>query len=483
MGLLHRLWQQWQQKTGDENGTPQDALYAIVPHFIDGEHLTVATEQTIEVFNPKSGKAERQLYAAETAQIEAAIASSLRAKKTWAETPLATRLSILQTFRELLHAAAEDLTQIVIQEQGVSRDMARREIDYALRLLDDAPQWTQRLGGRYTLHALEHTDVLLQPEPVGLVLGIEHGRLSVSVPAWLISGALSCGNCILFRPAPEHPSVAVFLADLLRRAGLPDGVFNLLQGGQETADALLRHPQINAAVWHNAAAQTVPAAACAATTHTSLALTVDCRAMAVVMPDADMAAVAGTLCSEFVAGCQNGQHLCAVLAVGEAGLTLGTALQQAFAEAAQPGLLPSLAVFHETLRMKEIIREAGAEILYDRDASSPEAWDGGMMLADFVLPDCALMKQPQALPILPIVHVPDWTAAQAVIADNPLVNSVGLFGTDLRTLHHCASTLDTRQIGLNTLVRRVHPLIGLAGIGGDDALAFFTRTRTVAHHW
>ncbi|MDO5687065.1 MAG: aldehyde dehydrogenase family protein [Neisseria sp.] len=488
MGLLHRLWQQWQKKSNSTASNQNNALFAVVPHFIDGERLTVATSEPIEVFNPQTARAERQLYAADQAQVDAAVASSLRAKKAWARTPVDKRLSILLAFRELLHAAATDLALVMMQEQGITQDTAHAEIRHALSLLDDAPQWTQRLGGRFTPNQHHTTDVLSQPEPVGIVLGIERSRLALAAPTWLISGALSCGNCVLLRPSIHHPSIAIFLADLLERAGLPKGVFNVVQGGQATADALLRHPQIDALIFHGALPQEISPTVSQSLTRTSLAITVDCRAAAVVMPDADMDAVARELVQAFAGGCQNGQHLAAVLAVGDAGVHIGTALHKAFsalhntaaAELLVP--LPSAAMFQAASAMQETLRQSGADIVWSHPPSG-KGWHGGMMLVDFVTPDHALLQQESVLPILPIVRVPDSTAAQAVLAENPVFNSVGFFGNDLRTLHRLTAETGLRQIGINTLVRYPHPKVGLSGIDGDAALPFFTRNRTVAHYW
>lgn len=489
MGLLHRFFKQWQKKSDD--CTKSDNLWSVVPNFINGERLTVESGELIPVYNPHTGMPERQIYASDREQIDMAVAAAMAAQINWQRTEPKERLQILLKFRELLSIAVDDLAKIICQEQGLPYDAALREVEQALLLLEDTPQWVRRLDGRFLSDSNKNNTILYKPEPVGIVCGIDCGQLAMKAPIWVIRNALMCGNSILFIPASTHPSIGVFLADLLQRSGLPSGVFNVLHGNHRTISLLLEHKNINATFLHGTPPQEAWEAISQSAVRCSLALTVDCRAIAVIMPDADLEDTVRILSRAFVSGCRNGQHLCAVIAVGNIALELSEALRLSFDElqSASDTPLPGAHLCEYTVeitnQMKEKLIQDGCSVVWRNDESLPESgWHTGMMVIDAVPADHEVLNQTKPLPILPIVRIPDETGIDEIIQQNGLFNTVGLFSGNVQKMYRYINKITSiRQIGINQLPRQPHAKVGLSGISDDDLLPFLTRTRTVIHHY
>src|SRR6478736_6301315 len=217
-----------------------------ISHWIDGAILAGTSGRTSPVYNPATGVQSAEVDLATAAEVDAAVAGARVAAEQWRRAPLSKRSSVLFAFRALLHDNVGELAKIITAEHGKVVSDAAGEVARGLENVEFACGVPQLMKGGFSEQASTDVDVYSIRQPLGVVAGITPFNFPAMVPLWMCANAIACGNAFILKPSEKDPSASLFLAQMWKDAGLPDGVFTVLQGDKEAVDALLVHPDVAA---------------------------------------------------------------------------------------------------------------------------------------------------------------------------------------------------------------------------------------------
>src|SRR4051794_8838184 len=215
---------------------------APIDHWISGARVPGASGRTAPVHDPATGRRTGEVPLASSAEVDAAVKTATSAATDWRASSLSRRAAVLFAFRELLHMRTDELAAIVTAEHGKVLSDAVGEIARGLENVEFATGVPQLLKGGYTEQAATGVDVYSIRQPLGVVAGITPFNFPAMVPLWMCANAIACGNAFVLKPSEKDPSPSLQLAELWQQAGLPDGVFTVVQGDKEAVDTLLTHP-------------------------------------------------------------------------------------------------------------------------------------------------------------------------------------------------------------------------------------------------
>src|SRR5712671_2457972 len=217
-----------------------------VNHFINGKIVAGTSGRFGDVFNPATGERARRVALADAGEVDAAVKAATAAFPDWAATPPLTRARVLFRFRELLDRHADEFAGIVTGEHGKVLSDAKGEVTRGMEVVEFACGIPQLLKGEYTEQVGRGIDNWSLRQPLGVVAGITPFNFPVMVPMWMWAPALACGNTFVLKPSEKDPSASIWTAELLKEAGIPEGVFNVVHGDKVAVDAILEHPGIAA---------------------------------------------------------------------------------------------------------------------------------------------------------------------------------------------------------------------------------------------
>ena len=260
----------------------------VLHHFVDGERREGTSGRFGDVFNPATGEVRAQVPFAAKAEVEQAIAAAAAAFPGWAATPALVRARVLFKFKELMERHLNELIELVISEHGKVLDDARGEVTRAMEVVEFACGIPHLLKGEFSENVGRSIDSWSVRQPVGICAGITPFNFPAMVPAWMWPVAIACGNTFVLKPSEKDPSCSLRVAELLKEAGLPHGVFNVVNGDKEVVDTLLTDPRIGAIsfVGSTPVAQHVYTTGCAHGKRVQALA--GAKNHMIVMPDADM---------------------------------------------------------------------------------------------------------------------------------------------------------------------------------------------------
>src|ERR1700758_3639326 len=215
-----------------------------IPHFIDGQRTTGQSQRTADVYNPNTGRVQAQVPMASAADVDAAVA--VEAQKEWAAWNPQRRARVMMKFVELVNQNVDELAELLSLEHGKTVADSRGDIQRGAEVIEFAIGIPHLLKGEYTESAATVIDVYSLRQPLGVVAGITPFNFPAMIPLWKAGPAIACGNAFILKPSERDPSVPLRLAELFEEAGLPKGVFRVVQGDKEAVDAILEHPDIKA---------------------------------------------------------------------------------------------------------------------------------------------------------------------------------------------------------------------------------------------
>ena len=215
-----------------------------VPLWIDGKHKPASSTRAGDITNPATGQVTKRVPFCNAADIDAAVQAAQRAFPAWRDTPALRRARILMRFRELLDANKDELARLITAEHGKTLADAAGSVQRGVEVVEFAMGIPHLLKGEYSEEVGTGVDCHSVRQPLGVCAGITPFNFPVMVPLWMFPVALACGNTFILKPSEKVPSASMLMADLLKQAGLPDGVFNVVHGDKDAVDALLNHPGI-----------------------------------------------------------------------------------------------------------------------------------------------------------------------------------------------------------------------------------------------
>ncbi|KUI48301.1 methylmalonate-semialdehyde dehydrogenase [Mycobacterium sp. GA-1199] len=486
-----------------------------VPHFIDGKRTNGQSGRTADVFNPSTGEVQAQVVMASAADVDAAVAGAAEAQKSWAAFNPQRRARVLMKFIELVNQNADELAQLLSLEHGKTHADSLGDIQRGLEVIEFSVGIPHLLKGEYTEGAGPGIDVYSLRQPLGVVAGITPFNFPAMIPLWKAGPALACGNAFILKPSERDPSVPVRLAELFLEAGLPPGVFQVVQGDKEAVDAILEHPAIQAVgfVGSSDIAQYIYSGA------TANGKRAQCFGGAknhmIVMPDADLDQAvdaligagygsAGERCMAISVavpvGDETADRLRARLIERINNLRVGHSLDPK----ADYGPLVTEAALQRVRGYIDAGVEAGAEIVVDgRERASDElqfgddslenGWFIGPTLFDHVTTDMSIYTDEIFGPVLCIVRAKDYEEALALPSEHEYGNGVAIFTRDGDAARDFVSRVQVGMVGVNVPIPvpvAYHTFGGWkrSGFGdlnqhGPHSILFYTKTKTVTQRW
>src|SRR5258706_6834958 len=416
---------------------PAELKLEPVPLWIHGKPVAPSGRHG-EVFNPATGQVTKRVPFADAAIVDSAVKAAAAAFPDWRDTPPVRRARVMQKFLQLLEANQQELADIVSEEHGKTVPDAMGSVQRGIEVVEFACGIPHLLKGEHSENVGTDIDCHTVRQPIGVCAGITPFNFPVMVPLWMFPMAIACGNSFILKPSEKVPSASVRMAELFKEAGLPDGVFNVVNGDKAAVDALLLHKDISAISFVGS----TPIAkyiyeTCAKQGKRVQALG-GAKNHAVVLPDADMEFAADALIG---AGYGSAGERCmaisAVVAVGSAGDKLVSLLKQkAQSIKIGPGdqdgveMGPLITAQHRDRVagfIKSGISEKASLVL---DGSQPPVKEGfflGASLFDHVKPEMEIYKNEIFGPVLSVVRVKTLEEAIALVNSNPYANGTAIF--------------------------------------------------------
>ena len=486
-----------------------------IPHWVGGQAVTGESSRRGDVTNPATGEVTGQVVLADEADAAAAIASAAAAAPAWGTTSIARRTQVVFAFRELLNARKDELARIITAEHGKVFSDALGEVARGQEVVEFACGIAHHLKGGHTDDASTGVDVHSKMSPLGVVGIISPFNFPAMVPMWFFPVAIAAGNAVVLKPSEKDPSAAIWLAELWKEAGLPDGVFTVLQGDKTAVDALLTAPEVAAISFVGS----TPIAEYVYETASRHGKRVQALGGAknhmVVLPDADLdlaadSAVnagygsAGERCmaiSVLVAVDPIGDDLVARIAERTRTLQVGDGSDQGGGAGGDGEVdMGPLVTREHRDRVSGFIdsgEAAGAKVVVDgREVGVRGGADGfwlGPTLFDNVTPEMEIYREEIFGPVLSVVRVASYDEAVALINANQYGNGTAIFTSDGGAARRFENEVEVGMIGINVPIPVPvayysfggwkRSLFGDTHAHGVEGVHFFTRTKVVTSRW
>src|SRR6186997_772238 len=478
---------------------------ARIAHWIDGQRVEGTSGRSGPVYNPATGEQTGEVDFASVEEIDAAVQAAKRAFTSWRTISLSKRTELYFRIRELFHQHADDLARLLTLEHGKVLSDAKGEVARGLEVIEFCCGIPELLKGSYSEQASTGIDVYSIRQPHGVVAGITPFNFPAMVPMWMWAPAIACGNTFILKPSEKDPSASILTAELLKEAGLPDGVFNVVQGDKVAVDAILEHPGIAAVSFVGS----TPIARYVYETGTKHGKRVQALGGAknhmIVLPDADidMAADAAVSAAYGSAG-ERCMAISQVVAVGHAADDLVAAIK---------ARLPKIKVgdgLDPTSEMGPLVTREhrdkvasyldsgpaqGATLVADGRETAPDngGFFLGVSLLDDVTPEMDAYRDEIFGPVLSVVRVPTYDEALRLVNDNPYGNGVAIFTRDGGVARQFQFDVNVGMVGVNVPIPVPvafysfggwkNSLFGDLHIYGPEGIDFYTRTKAVTSRW
>ncbi|MFC4144677.1 CoA-acylating methylmalonate-semialdehyde dehydrogenase [Micromonospora mangrovi] len=477
-----------------------------IGHFVDGKRIGGSSERRADVFDPATGRRTGAVELACAADVARAVEAAERAARSWRDASLSKRTAVLFALRELVHARRDRLAELITAEHGKVLADAAGEVQRGLEVIEYACGIPSALRGGFSENVSTEVDSYSLRQPLGVVAVISPFNFPVMVPLWFVPVAIACGNAVVLKPSEKTPSAALLLAEWFAEAGLPDGVFNVVNGDKEAVDALLDHPGVKAVSFVGS----TPVARYVHQRGSMAGKRVQALGGAknhmVVLPDADLdlaadAAVnagfgsAGERCmaiSALVAVEPVADALVARIAERMAGLRTGDGRR-----GCDMGPLVTAAHAAKVRSYVESGVAAGAVPVVDgRDTVPDGAAEGfwlGPTLFDHVTPQMSIYTDEIFGPVLSVLRVGSYDEAVELVNANPYGNGTAIFTNDGRAARRYQHEVEVGMVGINVPIPVPMAYYSFGGwkaslfgdlhAHGADGVAFFTRGKVVTSRW
>jgi malonate-semialdehyde dehydrogenase (acetylating)/methylmalonate-semialdehyde dehydrogenase len=478
-----------------------------IGHYLNGHAVTPSAGRSQQVFNPATGAVAGHVALGSSADVDAAVASAQAAFPAWSDTPPIRRARVMFKFLELLNHNKDKLAHLITAEHGKVFTDAQGEVSRGIDIVEFACGIPHLLKGDFSDQASSGIDNWTLRQPLGVVAGITPFNFPVMVPMWMFPVAIAAGNCFVLKPSPIDPSASLLLADLLKQAGLHDGVFNVVQGDKEAVDALLVNPDVKAVSFVGS----TPIANTIYETGARHGKRVQALGGAknhmVVMPDADLEQAVDALIG---AGYGSAGERCMAISVA---VLVGSVAEK---------LIPMLKARAETLVIKNgVERDAemgpivtaaahqritayiaqgvkeGATLLVDGRGYSVQGheqgfWLGGTLF-DHVTPDMRIYQEEIFGPVLGCVRVRDFAEAVNLVNAHEFGNGVSCFTRDGHVAREFSRRIQVGMVGINVPIPVPMAWHGFGGwkkslfgdmhAYGEEGVRFYTRQKSIMQRW
>ncbi len=480
---------------------------SLVGHWIGGQAVSVDNARTQDVFNPATGKVARRVTMADAAIVARAVATAAAAWPKWADTPPIRRARVLARFVALLNEHRDEIAALITAEHGKVFSDAQGEVMRGIDVVEFACGIPQLLKGDFTDQVSTGIDNWTLRQPLGVVAGVTPFNFPCMVPCWMFPVAIAAGNTFVLKPSERDPSASLLMAKLLKQAGLPDGVFNVVQGDKTAVDALLEHPQVKALSFVGSTPIARRLYARGAELGKRVQALGGAKNHLVVMPDADLEqAVDGLIGAAYGSAGERCMAISVAVLVGDVA----------------DRIVPKLAQRARTLRVGNgmdadvemgpvVTRQAlerisgyidagvggGAQLVTDGRTLKVPGYDSGFFLGgtlfDHVRPDMTIYKEEIFGPVLSCVRVKDAAEAVRLVNTHELANGVACYTRDGGVAREFARRIEVGMVGINVPIPVPMAWHGFGGwknslfgdmhAYGEEGVRFYTRQKSVMERW
>jgi malonate-semialdehyde dehydrogenase (acetylating)/methylmalonate-semialdehyde dehydrogenase len=478
-----------------------------VQHFINGKHSDGSSGRWGDVFNPATGERARRVAMGGAAEVDQAVKAAATAFPAWAATPPLTRARVLFKFRELMERDSDALARMITDEHGKVLSDAKGEVQRGTEVVEFACGIPHLMRGDVTEQVGRGIDSWSLRQPLGVCAGITPFNFPAMVPMWMFPVALACGNTFILKPSERDPSVGSRIAELLLEAGLPPGVFNVVNGDKEAVDALLNHAQVDAVSFVGSTAIAQYIYATAAQNGKRVQALGGAKNHMVVMPDADLDQATDALMGAAYGSA--GERCMAVsvaVAVGGVGdKLLDKLVPRVRALKIGPGTDPDaemgpLVTAQHLAKVSSYVDlgvKEGAKLIVDGRGLNLQGYEKGFFLGgcvfDDVTPDMRIYQEEIFGPVLAVVRAPDFEHAVKLVNDHEYGNGVAIFTRDGDAAREFTNRIQIGMVGINVPIpvpMAFHSfggwkrsLFGDMAVHGMEGVRFYTRLKTVTARW
>jgi malonate-semialdehyde dehydrogenase (acetylating) / methylmalonate-semialdehyde dehydrogenase len=489
-----------------KSDTPQSL--ETVPNWIGGKAVAGQAKAFADVFNPATGEVKRRVPLDGIAELEQAVAAATAAFPEWSNMPPLRRARVMFRFRDLLEKNAERLAAVITSEHGKVLDDAKGEVMRGLEVVEFVTGIPHLLKGEFTEQVGTGIDSWSFRQPLGVVAGITPFNFPAMVPLWMLPVALACGNCFILKPSERDPSASLVLAELLKEAGLPDGVFNVVHGDKRVVDAILDHPGIQAVSFVGSTPIAEYVYRRGAQAGKRVQALGGAKNHMIVMPDADMDQAADALTG---AAYGSAGERCMAISVA---IVVGDGTAEALlarmkerlarlkvADGTTPGaeMGPLVTGIHrdKVAGYVELGVKEGAELFIDPHGNDSLPKGNGFFIApclfDHVTPGMRIYREEIFGPVLSVLRVASFQEALGLVNDHEFGNGVCIFTRDGDTARAFANQVKVGMVGINVPIpvpMAFHSfggwkrsLFGDHNVHGMEGVRFYTHVKTVTGRW
>jgi malonate-semialdehyde dehydrogenase (acetylating) / methylmalonate-semialdehyde dehydrogenase len=479
-----------------------------ISHFIGGDVVAGHSGRSAPVYNPTTGEVAAQVALASSSEVRGAVQSAKATAPRWAGTTPLRRARILNQFLHILEQRLDTLAEVINAEHGKVISDAKGEIQRGMEVVEFATAAPQLLKGEVTENVGTRVDSHSLRQPLGVVAGITPFNFPVMVPMWMFPVALACGNCFILKPSERDPSASLLLAEWLTEAGLPAGVFNVVQGDKEAVDAILTDPDITAVSFVGS----TPIARYIYETATKHGKR--CQALGgaknhmIVMPDADLDQAVDALMG---AAYGSAGERCMAISVA---VPIGDKTADALVEKLEPkvrglrigpgtdpeaemGPLVTKQHYDKVRGYIDSGEAEGAKLVVDGRGFKMQGYEGGYFIGgtlfDHVTPDMKIYKEEIFGPVLAIARAPDYGTAARMINEHEFGNGTAIFTRDGDAAREFAHQIQVGMVGINVPIpvpMAFHSfggwkasLFGDHHMHGPEGVRFYTKLKTITTRW
>ena len=478
-----------------------------IEHFVGGKSFSGESKRTGKVFNPATGEQSSVVKLASTKDVNQAVENAKKAFEPWANTPPLQRARIMFKFKELIEKNSDELTKIIVSEHGKVYEDAKGSLTRGLEVVEYACGIPQMLKGEFTENVGTNVDSWSIRQPLGVCAGITPFNFPAMVPMWMFPMAIACGNSFVLKPSEKDPSCSMRLAELLKEAGLPDGVFNVVNGDKEAVDALINNKDVVAMSFVGS----TPIAkyiyeSCAKNEKRVQALG-GAKNHCVVMPDCDLdQAVNGLMGAAYGSAGERCMAQSVAVAVGNIGDKLVKSLaKKVEALKVGPGMdkqseMGPLVTKEHLEKVKSYVdigEKEGAKLIVDGRGFKIQGYENGYFIGgtlfDHVEKNMRIYKEEIFGPVLSVVRAKDFNEALKLVNDHEFGNGVSIFTRDGDAGRTFSSKAKIGMVGINIPIpvpMAFHSfggwkrsLFGDQHMHGPEGVRFYTKLKTITSRW
>lgn len=482
-----------------------------IHHFINGQRSEGTSGTSQDVFNPATGQVTGRVALASAADVDTAVQAAQAAFPAWADAPPIRRARVMFKFLELLNANKDALAEAITKEHGKVFTDAQGEVARGIDIVEFACGIPQLLKGDYTEQVSTGIDNWTVRQPLGVVAGITPFNFPAMVPMWMFPIAIAAGNTFILKPSPLDPSASLMIADLLQQAGLPDGVFNVVQGDKDSVEALIDHPEVKALSFVGSTPIANLIYERGAKHGKRVQALGGAKNHMVVMPDAHLdKAVDALIGAAYGSAGERCMAISVAVLVGDvADKVVPMLTERAQALKVKEGMqldaeMGPIVTRQAHQRITGYIEKGvaeGAQLIVDgREFDGANAGEGcaegfwmGGTLFDHVTPDMTIYKEEIFGPVLVCVRVPDVATAIQLINDHEFGNGVSCFTESGSVAREFGRRIQVGMVGINVPIPVPMAWHGFGGwkrslfgdthAYGEEGVRFYTKQKSIMQRW